>query len=104
LRKKLEECTRRGLVPFYLTATIGTTGTCAVDELAEIVKVKEEYPDLWLHIDAAYAGSALICPEYRELAQADQIQHFDSFNCECLRVVCISYTDHTQLTCTSGCL
>jgi aromatic-L-amino-acid decarboxylase len=80
LRKKLEECTARGLVPFYLTATIGTTGTCAVDELAEIVKVKEEYPGLWLHIDAAYAGSALICPEYRELAQANQIQHFDSFN------------------------
>ena len=80
LRKKLLECRDRGLEPFYVTATIGTTGTCAVDELEEIAACKKEYPHLWLHIDAAYAGSALICPEYRELARAGAIGEFDSFN------------------------
>lgn len=80
LRQKLQECADNGLVPFYLTSTIGTTGTCAVDELAEIAKVKQDFPYLWLHIDAAYAGSALICPEYRELAEHSALEHFDSFN------------------------
>jgi len=80
LRKKLRECADNGLTPFYLTSTIGTTGTCAVDELSEIAKIKEEYPHVWLHIDAAYAGSALICLEYRALAEHAALKHFDSFN------------------------
>lgn len=45
-------------------ATLGTTGACAFDNLQEIGEVCQK-EKLWLHIDAAYAGSAFICPEFR---------------------------------------
>ena len=44
---------------------MGTTSTCAVDDFASIAPIKKKYPELWIHIDAAYAGAALICPEYQ---------------------------------------
>ncbi|RZB39013.1 histidine decarboxylase, partial [Asbolus verrucosus] len=53
-----------GFIPFWVCATLGTTGACAFDNLNEVGEVcSEEF--LWLHVDAAYAGSAFICPEYR---------------------------------------
>jgi len=80
LRARLEECRSRGLQPFFVAATIGTTVTCSIDKLDEIAEMKKEWPDLWLYIDAAYAGSALICEEYRGLTKAQYITEFDSFN------------------------
>ncbi|CDP05531.1 unnamed protein product [Coffea canephora] len=53
-----------GLVPLYLCATVGTTLSTAVDPLGPICNIAEEY-DMWVHVDAAYAGSACICPEFR---------------------------------------
>ncbi|KAL3309162.1 hypothetical protein Ciccas_012292, partial [Cichlidogyrus casuarinus] len=47
-------------------ATLGTTGICSFDHLDEICQVCSDYSNIWLHVDAAYAGSAFICPEYRE--------------------------------------
>lgn len=47
-----------------MCATLGTTGACAFDILDEVGTVCQE-ENLWLHIDAAYAGTAFICPEYR---------------------------------------
>ncbi|KAF2148464.1 hypothetical protein K461DRAFT_232572 [Myriangium duriaei CBS 260.36] len=75
LRATIEDCLAKGLYPFHLTATIGTTNTCSVDNLAEIAAVKADYPDLWIHVDAAYAGAALVVPEYQHLTQ-----HFSSFD------------------------
>ena len=75
LRKSLEECAQAGLEPFYLTATLGTTATCAVDDFEEIACISREAQDLWIHVDAAYAGSALICEEFHHLPQ-----HFEKFN------------------------
>ena len=67
LRKAIEECRAEGLEPYYLTTTMGTTNTCAVDDFVELGKVKREVaPDMWIHVDAAYAGAALICPEYSD--------------------------------------
>ncbi|KAH8725517.1 dopa decarboxylase-like protein [Phaeosphaeriaceae sp. PMI808] len=78
LKKVIEECKSKGLEPFYFTATLGSTGTCAVDDLEGIAKLAQEYPDIWIHVDAAYAGSALVCPEYQHFCPS--IASFDSFN------------------------
>ena len=78
VRKKLNECKNKGLEPYYLNIMLGTTSTCAVDDFAEIAQLKQEYPDLWIHVDAAYAGSALVCPEYHHLTK--HFSAFDSFD------------------------
>ncbi|GMY38020.1 tyrosine decarboxylase 1-like [Fagus crenata] len=53
-----------GLVPLFLCATVGTTSTTAVDPLGSLCDVAKDY-GMWVHVDAAYAGSACICPEFR---------------------------------------
>ena len=78
LDSAMEECKRDGLQPFYLTTTLGTTNTCATDRFWEIKDVIQSYPDLWVHVDAAYAGAALVCEEYQHLTEA--FDAFDSFN------------------------
>ncbi|MDQ6785351.1 MAG: aminotransferase class I/II-fold pyridoxal phosphate-dependent enzyme [Acidobacteriota bacterium] len=62
LREAIEEDKRNGFVPFCVVATVGTTSTTSIDPVAEIASVCEENA-LWLHVDAAYAGSAAIVPE-----------------------------------------
>jgi len=54
----------QGLRPFCVVATVGTTSTTSVDPLAAIADIAERH-NLWLHVDAAYAGVAAILPEYR---------------------------------------
>ncbi|XP_053621137.1 histidine decarboxylase isoform X2 [Plodia interpunctella] len=77
---KLEEAIlsdkAKGLVPFWVCATLGTTGSVAFDNLREIGEVCERH-SAWLHTDAAYAGSAFICPEFRHWL--DGIELVDSF-------------------------
>ncbi|KAH7639596.1 histidine decarboxylase [Dermatophagoides farinae] len=53
-----------GLIPFFLCATLGTTGACAFDNLKELGPIANE-ENIWIHVDAAYAGTAFICPEFR---------------------------------------
>lgn len=78
LREALEELTARGLHPFFLTVTLGTTATCAADDFASIVPVLRDYPNLWVHVDAAFAGAALILPQYQHIPAP--FEHFDSFD------------------------
>lgn len=78
LRSKVEELEAKGLHPYYLTVTLGTTNTCAVDDFESIAKFARDYPDIWIHCDAAYAGAALVLPEYQYLAR--QMAPFDSFD------------------------
>jgi aromatic-L-amino-acid/L-tryptophan decarboxylase len=78
LRSTIETLHAKGLEPFFFMATLGTTSTCAVDDFEEIAAVAKDYPDIWIHVDAAYAGSALVCPEYQNLC--NPFAHFDSFN------------------------
>jgi aromatic-L-amino-acid decarboxylase len=47
-----------------VVATVGTTGTTSVDPVRELARRCEE-AGVWLHVDAAYAGSAAVCPELR---------------------------------------
>lgn len=78
LTEALQDLTRRGWAPFYLTVTLGTTSTCAVDHFKEIAEVKKQFPNVWIHVDAAYAGAALLLEEYHELTNG--FEAFDSFN------------------------
>lgn len=55
-----------GLRPFCISATVGTTSTTSVDPVPAIADIAERY-GMWLHVDAAYAGSAAILPEYRHI-------------------------------------
>jgi aromatic-L-amino-acid decarboxylase len=56
----------RGLKPCTVVATSGSTATTAFDPVSEIAKVAEAH-GLWLHVDAAMAGSAMILPECRRM-------------------------------------
>jgi aromatic-L-amino-acid decarboxylase len=55
-----------GYVPAGIIANVGATGVGATDPVAEIAAVAKAY-GLYLHVDAAWAGSAMICPELRHL-------------------------------------
>ncbi len=53
-----------GLRPCCVAATVGTTSTTSVDPVPAIADICERYK-LWLHVDAAYAGSLMLAPEFR---------------------------------------
>lgn len=55
-----------GKLPMAVVATAGTTSTTSIDPIAAIAELCAR-EGIWLHVDAAYAGSAAICPEYRSL-------------------------------------
>jgi aromatic-L-amino-acid decarboxylase len=65
-----------GYHPLWVVAALGTTGSVAVDPLEAISEICKRY-GIWLHVDAAYAGTALVLPEYRELLRG--IESADSF-------------------------
>jgi aromatic-L-amino-acid decarboxylase len=82
LREVLEQCDKDGLTPYHLTMTFGTTNTCSVDRFAEIKAVLQEKPAwqrIWVHVDAAYAGAALVADEWQYIAK-DFAEGVDSFN------------------------
>lgn len=113
LASTLEMCKAKGWEPFYLTSTLGTTDTCAVDHFGATVKVLVEWSkgfpisesgsagpsnsfienghqdsdlpvrrkgEIWVHVDAAYAGAALVLPEVQEAVQVHHFRHFHSFD------------------------
>jgi len=59
---------RDGYRPFCVVATVGTTSTTSIDPVADIAGICAEH-GLWLHVDAAYAGSAAIAPEFRYILE-----------------------------------
>jgi len=65
-----------GLVPAFVAATIGTTSSTAVDPIAALADICERH-GLWLHVDAAYAGTAALLPEMRWIL--DGVERADSF-------------------------
>ncbi|XP_046985286.1 histidine decarboxylase [Schistocerca americana] len=79
LREAVRRDRAKGLIPFYVCATLGTTGACAFDNLEELGPVCEE-EELWLHVDAAYAGAAFVCPEFRGWLAGVQYAHSFAFN------------------------
>ncbi|KAH9967309.1 aromatic-L-amino-acid decarboxylase [Russula dissimulans] len=82
LRAAVKEDQARGLHPFVLIATVGTTSSGAIDRVADVgATIKECYPSIWLHVDAAWAGVTLACPEYREIAQLSGINDYADSIC-----------------------
>ena len=76
LRRMIEADIAAGFTPACVTACLGGTGTGAIDPLRAIGEICREH-NIWLHVDAAWAGSALILPELRGML--DGIELADSF-------------------------
>lgn len=84
-----------GLTPCIVSATLGTTSSGAVDPLPEIGRICQEH-GIWLHVDAAWAGTAALCPEQRALFAGLELADsycfnahkwmFTNFDCSCFYV------------------
>ena len=95
LAKAIKKDRERGLLPFFVSTTSGTTSSNAFDPLDEIGPICREN-DCWLHVDAAMSGTAALCPQFRHLFQglewADSYcfnPHkwmFVNFDCDCFYV------------------
>jgi glutamate/tyrosine decarboxylase-like PLP-dependent enzyme len=64
LRDMIAKDLAEGIIPCAIVATTGTTATTAVDPLAPLAEIAQRH-GIWLHVDAAMAGSAMILPECR---------------------------------------
>jgi aromatic-L-amino-acid decarboxylase len=65
-----------GLTPAFVVATVGTTSSTAMDPVRPIGEIARRH-GVWLHVDAAWAGNAAICPEHRSLQ--DGLELADSY-------------------------
>ncbi|KAK6940594.1 Pyridoxal phosphate-dependent decarboxylase [Dillenia turbinata] len=94
----ISQDTASGRIPLFLCATVGTTSSTGVDPFASLGKIAKlifllvlistklfsyisatpEGNGMWFHVDAAYAESAYICPEYRHYI--DGVEEADSFD------------------------
>ncbi len=74
LREAIATDRRAGLRPIAVVATVGTTSMTSVDPVAAIADVCEE-EDLWLHVDAAYAGVAAMLPSHRDILDGAERAH-----------------------------
>ncbi len=95
LEKQMQDDIKNGLTPFFVCGTIGTTSSNAVDPIRRIGNICKKYK-VWFHVDAAMAGTAAVCPEYRnhfdglELADSYAFNPhkwmFTNFDCDCFFV------------------
>lgn len=95
LEAAILEDQRAGKIPFFVCATSGTTSSLAFDPLPVIGAICRQH-GVWLHVDAAMAGTAALCPEFRwvhrGVESADSFVFdahkwmFTNFDCSCLFV------------------
>jgi aromatic-L-amino-acid/L-tryptophan decarboxylase len=95
LAKQVAEDRQTGLVPFFASATLGTTSSNAFDPLTEIGAICNAN-NLWFHVDAAMSGTAALCPEFRDLQKGVELADsytfnphkwmFTNFDCNCFYV------------------
>jgi len=76
LKLAIEKDIKDGFEPLAVVAAIGTTGSTAIDPLDEIGQICKKY-NIWLHVDAAWAGTALLLPEMRYMIKG--IENVDTF-------------------------
>jgi len=74
LERTIERDAADGLRPFFVAATAGTTSVASVDPLGPIGEIAARY-GLWLHVDAAYGGSAAVAKEFRFVLDGVESAH-----------------------------
>ena len=79
LKEKITQDIADGFTPAFVCATVGTTNTTAMDPIEEIGRICKEY-NIWLHVDAAMAGAAALCPEFRYLQDGLDYANSYTFN------------------------
>ena len=79
LRRQLDGDRARGDLPFLIVATAGTTAAGAIDPLPELAAIAAEQR-LWLHVDAAWGGAAIVAPALRGYLAG--IELADSITCD----------------------
>jgi aromatic-L-amino-acid decarboxylase len=77
LARQIDADKRDGLIPCFVCATVGSTSSNAMDPIPAIAEICRRH-NVWLHVDAAMSGTAMLCPEFRHLIQG--IEFADSFN------------------------
>ena len=95
LARQIAQDRAAGLTPCFVSATVGTTSSNAIDPIARLGALCRQ-ENLWLHVDGAMAGTAALCPEYRhihdglELADSYSFNPhkwmFTNFDCDCFYV------------------
>ncbi|GMK59733.1 hypothetical protein CspeluHIS016_0803390 [Cutaneotrichosporon spelunceum] len=81
LKAAIEEDIKKGFVPFFVIGTVGTTSSGAVDYIGDIGEVVHQYPTMFLHIDAAWAGMAWALPEQREALRLAEVNKYGDSVC-----------------------
>lgn len=79
LNAAIENDLAAGLVPVCVVATIGTTGSTAVDPIRGIGEICHKH-NIWFHVDAAFAGTALVLPEMKHFAEGLELADSYVFN------------------------
>ena len=80
LARAIQEDKAAGRVPCFVGATVGTTSTMSIDPLPEIGAICREH-GTWLHVDAAMAGTAALCPELRSIHKGLELADSYCFDC-----------------------
>ena len=79
LQKQIDKDREKGYLPFLVCATIGTTSSNGMDNLAEIGAIAHS-ESLWMHVDAAMSGTASVCPEFRYMNNGLELADSYNFN------------------------
>ena len=79
LARQIQQDRQAGLVPFFVSATVGTTSSNALDPLPAIGTICREN-GLWFHVDAAMSGTAALCPEFRYIQDGIELADSYTFN------------------------
>ncbi len=79
LETQIQKDIDAGLTPFFICTCVGTTSSLALDPVVDVGRVAKKY-GLWLHVDAAMAGTAAICPEFRYINDGVEVADSYTFN------------------------
>lgn len=79
LENQIQKDKAKGFQPFFVCATIGTTSSNAIDPVLQIGEICQK-ENCWFHVDAAMAGTAMLCPEFRHLKDGVELADSYCFN------------------------